>query len=89
MRVKSKRANAVGGANTSKKYKFIDKKVLKSAHGSVIIGSDRVGFSSLSAAKMGSCLADEGCIAAVENLHPLNHIREKNIQASLCSKCLL
>ena len=65
------------------------KKVLKSAHGSVIIGGDRVGFSSLSAAKMGSCLADEGCIAAVENLHPLNHIREKNIQASLCSKCLL
>ena len=64
-------------------------RLLKNRARFAIIGVDRVGFSSLSAAKMGSCLADEGCIAAVENLHPLNHIREKNIQASLCSKCLL
>ena len=64
-------------------------RLLKNRARFAIIGGDRVGFSSLSAAKMGSCLADEGCIAAVEDLHPLNHIREKNIQASLCSKCLL
>ena len=35
-------------------------RLLKNRARFAIIGVDRVGFSSLSAAKMGSCLADEG-----------------------------